>query len=229
MIIPKFYEDRWNKNIYCRKKYEDSKEKLDYLRTEYEMWALWIDKLYNGKSGLFTIGGDAPRYALEYELDFCILEDTYKKNYLKRDHFANQEIRSKDAIKRLTSLFNNAAKYVLRTTVPRSPDEDINLDLEEIKINMMKDPMYKEKWFKAVYEANDYIDKLLYKYNDVKELDADMLDLFNGCRYAANSSIASNIIGIIKKNIHAMLDVYMIQDTANLVIEYILYPCNIPV
>ena len=140
------------------------------------MWALWIDKLYNGKSGLFTIGGDAPRYALEYELDFCILEDTYKKNYLKRDHFANQEIRSKDAIKRLTSLFNNAAKYVLRTTVPRSPDEDINLDLEEIKINMMKDPMYKEKWFKAVYEANDYIDKLLYnlnpktvypKYNDV--------------------------------------------------------------
>lgn len=33
MIIPEFYENRWNKNIYCRKKYEDSKEKLDYLRT----------------------------------------------------------------------------------------------------------------------------------------------------------------------------------------------------
>lgn len=121
--------------------------------------------MYNGKFGLFTIGGDAPRYALEYELDFCMLEDTYKKNYLKRDHFANQEVRSKDTIKRLTSLFNNAAKYVLRTTVPRSPDEDINLDLEEIKINMMKDHMYKEKWFKAVYEANNYIDKLLYNIN----------------------------------------------------------------
>jgi hypothetical protein len=166
MIIPEFYEGRWNKNIYCRKKYEDNKEKLDYLRTEYEIWALWIDKFYNGKYGIFnTIDGDAPRYALEYDLDFCIWEDTYKKNYLKRDHFSNQEVRSKNIIKRLTSLFNNAEKYILRTTVPRSPDEDINLDLEEIKTKMKKDPKYKEKWFKAAYEANDYIDKLLYNMN----------------------------------------------------------------
>ena len=163
MIIPKFYENRWNKNIYCRKYYEDNKEKLDYLRTEYEIWALWIDKFYNGEYGIFnTIDGDAPRYALEYELDFCIWEDTYKKNYLKRDHFTNQEVRSKNIIKRLTKLFNDAGKYNLRTTVPRSPDEDINLDLEEIKTKMKTDRTYKDKWFKAAYEANDYIDKLLY-------------------------------------------------------------------
>jgi hypothetical protein len=65
----------------------------------------------------------------------------------------------------LTKLFNDADKYNLRTTVPRSPDEDINLDLEEIKTKMKKDPKYKEKWFKAAYEANDYIDKLLYNMN----------------------------------------------------------------
>ena len=79
MIIPKFYEGRW-KNIRCRKDFENSKEKLDYLRTEYELWARWIDEFYSGKHGIFKIKGDAPRYALEEYMDFCYWEKTYKKN-----------------------------------------------------------------------------------------------------------------------------------------------------
>ena len=110
-----------------------------------------------------------------------------------------------------------------------------NMLLEHINVNYKHENI--TKYIARLSKHNDierfpnikkHIDKLLYKYNDAKKLDVDMLDLFNGCRYAANSSIASNIICIIKKNIHAMLDIYMIQDTANLVIEYILYPCNIP-
>ena len=58
MKIPKFYDMRWEDQPAlqtCRKDYEKSKEKLDYLRTEYELWALWIDKFYNGKYGIFKI------------------------------------------------------------------------------------------------------------------------------------------------------------------------------
>ena len=165
MIIPKFYEGRWNKNIYCRKHYEDNKEKLDYLRTEYEIWALWIDKFYNGDYGIFKIKGDAPRYALEDDLDFCLWERHYEKNYAKRDHFANHKARSEYIIKSLTKLFNNVDKYILRPNrkdYVYDNDEGFNLDFEEMKEEMKTDRTYKQKWFKAAYIANVYIDKLLY-------------------------------------------------------------------
>jgi hypothetical protein len=78
MIIPDFYEYRW-KRIKCRKDYENSKEKLDYLWAEYEIWALWIDKFYSGDHGIFKIEGDAPRYALEDYMDFVIGKKLIKK------------------------------------------------------------------------------------------------------------------------------------------------------
>ena len=160
MKIPSFYEYRWNTNIKCRKDYEDKQEKLDYLRLEYEFWALWIDKFYYGEYGISKIGGDAPRYALEYDMDFCIWQNTYKKNYDKRDHFGNHKIRSEYIIKILNKLFEKVDNYVLL-----SDDEDenknFNLDFQEMKIKMLNDNTYKEKWFKAANEANYYIENLL--------------------------------------------------------------------
>lgn len=161
MKIPDFYEYRWKTNIKCRKDYEDFKEKLDYLRLEYEIWALWIDKFYNGEYGIYnTVKGDAPRYALEDDMDFCLWKNTYAKNYLKRNHSSNHKVRSKYIINTLTNLFKNVAKYVLRD----SEDEDgFNLDFQEMKQAMKNDSKYKQKWFKAAYEANLYIKNLLSK------------------------------------------------------------------
>ena len=162
MIIPQFYEYRWRKTIKCRKDYEDVQEKLDYLRFEYEIWALWIDKFYNGENGIYkTLTGDAPRYVLEDAMDFCLWQNTYKKNYLKRNHFANHKVRSKYIIKTLLSLFRKVNKYVLREPEDEDEDEGFDLNLQEMKEKMMKDPIYKEKWFLAAYEANKYIDELL--------------------------------------------------------------------
>ena len=163
MIISDFYEGRW-KNIRCRKDYENSKEKLDYLRTEYELWARWIDEFYSGKHGIFkTLTGDAPRYALEDYMDFCYWEKTYKKNYPKRDHFANHKVRAEYIIKLLTKLFNDVDNYVLRSYTNADDidnDEGFNLNFEEMKENMKKDRTYKEKWFKAAHDANDYIENI---------------------------------------------------------------------
>jgi hypothetical protein len=162
MIIPNFYEYRWRKTINCRKDYEDVQEKLDYLRFEYEIWALWIDKFYDGENGIYKTlaGGDAPRYVLEDDMDFCLWQNTYKKNYLKRNHFANHKVRSKYIIKTLKSLFKKVDKYVLRGS-HEDEDEGFNLDFQEMKQKLLEDPIYKEKWFLAAYEANKYIDKLL--------------------------------------------------------------------
>ena len=163
MKIPDFYEGRW-KNIQCRKDYENSKEKLDYLRKEYELWALWIDKFYSGEYGIFKIGGDAPRYAVEDYMDFCYWGKNYKKNYSKRDHFANHKVRAEYIIKLLTKLFNNVENYVMR---PRAEDYDndegYSLDFQEMKEKMQSDRTYKQKWFKAAYDANDYIETILNK------------------------------------------------------------------
>jgi len=162
MKIPSFYEYRWKRTIKCRADYEDSKKKRDYLRLEYELWALWIDKFYSGKYGIYkTLDGDAPRYVLEYDLDFCLFENTYKKNYPKKDHFKNHKVRSQYIIKILTNIFNKVDNYVLHS----SEDDDFNLDFEEMKIKMMNDPTYKEKWFKAAYDANSYIEQLLSQKN----------------------------------------------------------------
>ena len=169
MKIPKFYDMRWEDQPAlqtCRKDYEKSKEKLDYLRTEYELWALWIDKFYNGKYGIFKIKGDAPRYVLEYDMDFCDWEKTYKKNYSKRDHLGNHKVRAKYIIKILKELFNDVANYDLNIT--DDEDEEFNLDLEEMKENMNNDSTYKQKWFKAAKDANEYINKLILKKNQTK-------------------------------------------------------------
>ena len=114
---------------------------------------------------MIKIRGDAPRYALEDYMDFCYWEKTYKKNYLKRDHIANHRVRADYIIKLLTKLFNNVDNYVLRPTRDdhdHDDDEGFNLDFEEMKAEMKTDRTYKQKWFKAAYEANEYIDKLLY-------------------------------------------------------------------
>jgi len=159
MIIPQFYEYRWNKTIKCKKDYEDDKKRLDYLRLEYEIWALWIDKFYNGEYGIYkTLDGDAPRYVLEYDMDFCLWQNTYKKNYLKRDHFANHKARSKYIVKTLSSLFKKVDKYVLHDDVE---DDGFNLDFQEMKKKILEDPIYKQKWFLAAYQSNKYIDELL--------------------------------------------------------------------
>ena len=165
MKISDFYEYRWGKTIKCRKDYENSKDRLDYLRFEYELWAVWIDKFYNGEYGIYkTLNGDAPRYVLEDYMDFCYWKSTYESNYLKRDHVSNHEVRSKYIINILTSIFKKVEQYVLRRQ--RTADEDdedpgFNLNFQEMKEKMMADPTYKQKWFKAAYEANDYVRKLL--------------------------------------------------------------------
>lgn len=166
MKISKFYDQRW-KTLKCRKDYEKSKEKLDYLRTEYELWALWIDKFYNGKYGIFKIDGDAPRYVLEDEMDFCYWEKTYKKNYSKRDHLENHKVRAKYIIKILKELFNDVVNYDLNID---DEDEEFNLDLEEMKEKMNNDSTYKQKWFKAAKDGNEYINKLLLKNQNKRTL-----------------------------------------------------------
>jgi len=149
MKIPSFYEYRW-KDMICRKAYKN----LDYIREEYEIWSLWIDKFYNGKYGIYNaVLGFAPRYVLEYELDFCLWEKTYKKNSVKKNHIANHKVRSKYIIDMLKDLFNKVEKY--------DEKENHNIDFEEMKEKMMKDQTYKQRWFKAAYEANNYIEKLL--------------------------------------------------------------------
>ena len=58
MKIPNFYEYRWKRTIKCRKDYEDSEKKIDYLRLEYELWALWIEEFYSGEYGIYkTVDG----------------------------------------------------------------------------------------------------------------------------------------------------------------------------
>jgi len=168
MEISKHYEYRWNNGIglSCRKEFENSKDELDYLRLEYEIWALWIDKFYSGEYGIYnTVKGDAPRYALEDEMDFCFWKDTYRKNYLRRDHYANHKTRSKYIINRIKKLFKDAKKYV---SITDDEDENYNINLEEIKKSMKTDPLYKEKWFIAAFQANNYIDEL-FNRNKVKK------------------------------------------------------------
>jgi hypothetical protein len=96
-------------------------------------------------------------------MDFCYWEKTYKKNYPKRDHFANHRVRSKYIIKLLTKLFN-VDNYVLRSYANADlydEDEGFILDFQEMKEEMKKDRAYKQRWFKAAYEANEYIKNLL--------------------------------------------------------------------
>lgn len=172
MKIPDFYDKSW-KSLECRKDYEKPRAKLAYLRKEYELWALWISKFYSGEHGIYTtLTGDAPRYALEYEMDFCYWDTTYDLNYPKRNHLANHKVRAEYIVKRLTELFNDVDNYVLRTKSEMESemdsddideDEGFNLDFQEMKEQMMNDPTYKQKWFKAAYAANDYIENILNK------------------------------------------------------------------
>jgi hypothetical protein len=79
MKIPDFYETRWVKIGY-NEETENDIDYLDYIRVEYELWALWIDKFYSGKrNGIYNkIEGDAPRYALEDDFDFWYWKDDYR-------------------------------------------------------------------------------------------------------------------------------------------------------
>ena len=168
MKIPDVYDKRW-KSVECRIDYEKPRAKLAYLRKEYELWALWIDKFYSGDHGIFkTLTGDAPRYALEDDMDFCYWDTTYDLNYPKRNHFANHKARAKYIINLLTELFDDVDNYVLRTKSEMDSDdidedEGFNLNFQEMKEKMMNDPTYKQKWFKAAYAANDYIENMLNK------------------------------------------------------------------
>jgi hypothetical protein len=169
--IPDFYERRWNNNgvigISCKES-EKNVNYLNYLRQEYEYWALWIDQFYVGENGIFnTIKGDAPRYALEDRMEFCDWKKTYKENYKKRDHLSNHIIRSFDTIELLKKLFQEASNYV----PVGEDDEDPRdfLSFEEIQKNMKADPTYKEKWFQAAYDANNYIFRKLMRKKDKKK------------------------------------------------------------
>ena len=168
MKISDFYDKRW-KSLECRKDYEKPPAKLAYLRKEYELWALWIDKFYSGEHGIYTtLTGDAPRYALEDYMDFCYWDTTYDLNYPKRNHFANHKARAEYTVKLLTELFNDVDNYVMRTKSEMDSDdidedEGFNLNFQEMKEKMMNDPTYKQKWFKAAYAANDYIESMLNK------------------------------------------------------------------
>lgn len=162
MKIPDFYENRWNSSIKCRKDYESDTETVDYIRTEYELWSLWIDRFYNGEHGIFnTLDGDAPRYLLEDDMDFCLFEKEYKKNYFKKDHLANHKARSRYIINRLTSIFKKVEKY--DTSISDEDEERYNINFEEMKHKMSRDSTYEKKWFKAADDANNYIVKLLNK------------------------------------------------------------------
>ena len=130
MKIPDFYDKIW-KSFECRKDYEKPPAKLAYLRKEYELWALWIDKFYSGEHGIYTtLTGDAPRYALEYEMDFCYWDTTYDLNYPKKNHLANHKVRAEYIVKRLTKLFNDVDDYVLRKGDVDDEDEGFNLDFQ---------------------------------------------------------------------------------------------------
>jgi hypothetical protein len=160
MKIPDFYESRWNNAGVVGIKCKGNGDDPDYLRKEYELWALWIDKFYEG---IFKIGGDAPRYVLEDHMDFCFWEKIYKKNYKKKDHLSNHRARSLYIIYLLTELFEEVNNYV-----PRDDDYDYEeqrykfdpLSLTEMK-EKMSDPTYKQKWFQAAYDANNYISRKL--------------------------------------------------------------------
>ena len=163
MKIPDFYERRWNKigvvGIKCK---DNDSDYLDYIRKEYEVWALWIDRFYDGEHGIYKIGGDAPRYALEDHLDFCFWDKTYKKNYKKRDHLSNHTKRSHYIINLLTKLFEEVNNFVdydvdddkIRDKIRTMFDP---LSLKEMKEKIMTDPEYKQKWFQAAHDANKYI------------------------------------------------------------------------
>jgi len=169
--IPDFYERRCNNNgvigISCKES-EKNKDYLNYLRQEYEYWALWIHRFYVGENGIFnTIQGDAPRYALENRMEFCDWKKTYKSNYEKRDHLSNHIIRAFDTIDLLKKLFQEASNYV-----PFGEDDEDPRDflsLEEIQKNMKADPTYKEKWFQAAYDANNYIFRKLMRKKGQKK------------------------------------------------------------
>lgn len=169
MKIDSFYEHGW-KNI--SKKYENNTDKLNYMRYEYEFWASWIHTFYSGEYGIYNTikGGDAPRYALEYnfQFDFPLFEENYEKNFQKRDHFENHKIRADYIIKTLTKLFNKVENYIFCSDEDGDGEnKDFNLDFDEMKKEMLTDNTYKSKWFKAAYVANYYVEYLL----KIKNLD----------------------------------------------------------
>lgn len=158
MKIPDFYENRWIQIGYNNET-ENNIDYLDYIRVEYELWALWIDKFYSGKNGIYNkIEGDAPRYALEDDFDFWYWKEEYKENFKnnREDHRCNHRVRSKTLINRLTELFEKVDNYVPK--VNKDEDKRDYLSLEEMNEKMMMDPiMYKKKWFQAAYDANIYM------------------------------------------------------------------------
>jgi hypothetical protein len=155
MKLPDFYENRWV-NIGYNKETENDVDYLDYIRVEYELWALWIDKFYSGKkNGIYNkIEGDAPRYALEDDFDFWYWKDDYRENFKndREDHRCNHRVRSSRLINRLNELFEKVDNYV-----PKVNEDRDYLSLEEMSEKMMIDPMYKKKWFQAAYDANIYM------------------------------------------------------------------------
>ena len=156
MRLSSFYESRW-KQISTR--YEDNPDKLNYMRTEYEFWAQWIERFYSGEYGIYnTVSGDAPRYAIEYDLDFLLFEKDYEKNFEKKDHETNLRVRAEYIIKRLKRLFDDVDKYIICSSEDENGDENdnFNLNYDEMKTKMLTDNTYKQKWFEAAYDANYY-------------------------------------------------------------------------